>query len=60
MKTDDILAAVSGQDPVQAAAILGEALRQVLPEVDDEVRKAVLLNLTRSESEDKVSSMAHL
>ena len=60
MKTNDILTAVSGQDPVRAAETLGEALRQVLPELDDETRKAVLLNLTRSESADKVSSMAHL
>lgn len=60
MKTDDILATLSGQDPVRAAETLGEALRRVLPQLDDEVRKAILLNLTRSESPDKVSSMAHL
>ncbi len=60
MKTDDILAALSGQDPNRAAATLSEALRQVLSELDDEARKTILLNLTRSESPDKVSSMAHL
>jgi hypothetical protein len=60
MKTDDILASLSGQDPVRAAATLGEALQRVLLQLDDEARKTILLNLTRSEGPDKVSSMAHL
>ena len=51
---------LEAMEPEEALAALAAAIKNILPSLDEEVRRRFLLDLMGDQQDDKLTSMVHL
>ncbi len=57
---EDLKKAIDSMEPRRAVVQMGEALKRLLPILDEEDRTRFVMNLVGDSGGDKLSSMVHL